>query len=67
MKDKEFPLYPELPEQAHIEAQALIDKFKTQMLQECEATLQDLYCGITSYIESDMWLNFRQQLLDGLI
>lgn len=62
----EYPLFPDLPEQAKIEAQMLMDEFKKNMKICCEDTLDDLYTRVADYIESDSWSNFRNELFDGL-
>lgn len=62
----EYPLYPELRPGAAQEAQRLMDGFKADMLKLCESTLSDLYCEVAAYIESDSWINFRNDLLTGL-
>ena len=66
---KEFPLYPELKEEAKKEAQALMDGFKKKieekMLEVCKGVLTDLYCDVAMYIESDSWSNFRNEILQG--
>jgi hypothetical protein len=63
---KEYPLYPELPEDAKIEAQALIDAFKKKLISEATEAISSLYCDVAYYIESDSWSNFRNELLAGL-
>lgn len=63
--DKEYPLYPELSAGAAEQAQALMDKFKKQMLELSESVLSDLYCNVSAYIESDQWINFRNELMAG--
>lgn len=63
---KEYPLYPTLSKEAQKEAQDLMEQFKTEMLKVCDATLEKLYCDVSCYIESDHWLNYRNELLDGL-
>jgi len=61
----EYPLYPELSEEAKKEAQALFDNFKMQMKKICDETLGDLYVDVANYIKSDSWGNFRNELMDG--
>jgi hypothetical protein len=63
---EEYPLYPKLAPEAEAEAQALMDGFKEQMLKLCQATLSQLYCDVSAYIESDHWTNYRNDLLAGL-
>ena len=61
-----YPLYPELQEEAKIQAQVLMDVFKNKMHKLSEEILGDLYCDVSAYIETDQWTNFRNELLDGL-
>ncbi len=63
--DKEFPLYPELKEEAKKEAQALMDEFKKKMESLAKEILSQLYCDVAMYIESDSWSNFRNEILQG--
>jgi len=63
---KEYPLFPELSEEAKQEAQSLFDSFRVAMTKICEETLSRLYTDVAIYIESDSWTNFRNELLDGL-
>jgi hypothetical protein len=63
---KEYPLYPSLAPEAKAEAQALMDAFKEKLLKLCQETLGPLYCEVSSYIESDHWDNYRNDLLAGL-
>lgn len=62
---KEYPLYPELKEQAKLEAEALIVLFKEKMRNACEEVLGQVYTDIVPHIESDSWVNFRNDLLAG--
>jgi hypothetical protein len=62
---KEFPLYPELPQAAAEEAQCMLSKFKEQINKIANETISDLYVNILPYIESDVWNNFRNELVDG--
>lgn len=61
----EYPLFPELSEKAQSEAQEVMDMFKEKMEKLCKETLGILYCDCVSYIESDSWSNFRNELMDG--
>lgn len=63
---KEYPLYPTLAPEAQAEAQALMDAFKEKLLKLCQETLGQLYCDVSTYIESDHWTNYRNDLLAGL-
>lgn len=62
---KEFPLYPQLSEIGQQEAQKLIDAFKEQLIKVATEAIGDLYCDVPSYIESDSWSNFRNELMAG--
>ena len=62
---KEYPLYPELPEEGKEEAQRLIDKFKEHVKKDIENLLGDLYVDVACHIESDSWTNYRNAIIDG--
>ena len=57
--------YPLLPEEGKKEAQSLINAFKDKLKRVADEVIGDLYCDVSCYIESDNWLNFRNQLLEG--
>jgi hypothetical protein len=61
----EYPLYPELSEEGKKEAQQLIENFKVNLAKAAEDVISTLYCDIVSDIESDSWLNFRNQIMYG--
>lgn len=61
----EYPLYPKLSEEGEKEAQKLIDAFKAKISKIAEETIQELYCDVALYIESDSWGNFRNEIMDG--
>lgn len=61
----EYPLYPELPKAGQLEAQALVNRFKDELVKIAENAIGDLYCNIVPYIESDSWTNYRNELMDG--
>jgi len=65
-ENKEYPLYPALSEAAAEEAQQLMDGFKVKLKSLCEEVLGDLYAGISMYIESDHWQNYRNEIMDGM-
>ncbi len=65
MTDKEYPLYPTLPDAGKVEAQELINKFKSDLIKMAEKVIGNLYCDIVPHIESDSWLNYRSALMDG--
>lgn len=62
-------LYPKLSEEAEKEAELYLHGFKEQMAKSVKNivnnTLSDVYVSCLGYIESDAWLNFRNELLDG--
>jgi hypothetical protein len=62
---KEFPLYPALGEAGEAEAQALVDKFKDKLKAAADEVIGSLYCDVATYIESDSWSNFRNQIMEG--
>jgi len=61
----EYPLFPELSEEGKAEVQLLIDSFKDKLTKVAEETIANLYTDAVSYIESDSWTNFRNQIMDG--
>lgn len=61
----EFPLYPELKEPGAEEAQGLVDRFKEQLKKAADEVLGRLYCDVVVHIESDSWINFRNDIMDG--
>jgi hypothetical protein len=63
----EYPLFPELSEEAQKEAQVLLDSFKEKMKVVSEEVISSFYCDVANYIESDSWSNFRRELMDGLM
>ena len=64
---EQYPLYPTLPEPGAQEAQELIERFKQQLKTAAEFAFTDFYTNILPYIESDSWLNFRNQMLEGFL
>lgn len=66
---KEYPLYPELNADGNKEAQALIDKFKSDAKKILNQLLDDylgnVYVDLLPEIESDSWSNYRNALMDG--
>lgn len=61
-----YPLYPQLSEEGHLEAQRIIDIFKERLKKLCEETLGNLYTDVLFHIESDSWHNFRDAIVSGL-
>ena len=62
----DYPLYPTLSELGKIEAQQLMNNFKSIMKGLVDETLRSLYCDVAVHIESDSWTNFGNEILDGL-
>lgn len=62
----EYPLYPDLPEGGAEQAQALVNCFKEDLKKAAEEVLSTLYTDVVPHIQSDSWLNFRNDLLDAL-
>ena len=62
---KEYPLFPELSEAGQEEAQKLVDSFKENLKKVADEAIRELYCNVATYIETDSWTNFRNDLLDG--
>ena len=62
---KEYPLFPELSENGQVEAMALIEKFKDAIKKVADGVIGDLYTDVIPYIESDSWLNFKNDMMDG--
>ena len=63
--NNEFPLYPRLNEPGEEEAQALVDKFKSKLKEAADEVIGTLYCDVVTYIETDSWSNFRNQIMEG--
>ena len=64
MNDK-FPFYPALNEPGEEEAQALVDRFKSKLKEAADEAIGTLYCDVATYIETDSWSNFRNQIMEG--
>lgn len=62
---KDYPLYPSLPEQGEQEAQKLIDSFKERIKKAADEVISEFYCDTAMYIESDSWMNFRNEIMEG--
>ena len=61
----EYPLYPELPESGREEAQALIDDFKKKLVDAAKEAISNLYTDVMVHIESDSWMNYRNEMMKG--
>lgn len=64
MNDR-FPLYPHLSEKGMEEAQHLIDACVAQALVQLKQGIDEVYTDIVPHIESDSWINFRNDLMAG--
>jgi RNA processing factor Prp31 len=66
---QEHPFYPELTEAGKVEAQELLNKFKTKAKSVLDNLLDDylgeVYCNILPEIESDSWSNYRNTVIDA--
>ena len=63
---KEYPLYPELPEEGKKASQKLIDEFKTEMGKVANEIIGNFYCDVAVYVEEDSWTNYRNEIMDGM-
>ena len=63
--ESEYPLFPELPPAGAEQAQELIDKFKTEMTKIANGVLGELYVDVADHIESDAWINYRNDMMAG--
>jgi len=61
----EYPLYPELPDAGKEEAQALIDGFKKKLVDAAQEAIGILYTDVVVHIESDSWMNYRNEMMEG--
>ena len=64
-KMKKYSLYPELSEEGKKEAQRFINEFKERLKKVVDEVVSDAYCNVVTYIESDSWDNFRNEIMDG--
>ena len=64
-KMNEYPLYPELPDAGKEEAQALIDGFKKKLVDAAQEAIGILYTDVVVHIESDSWMNYRNEMMKG--
>ena len=58
--------YTGLTEQGVEEFQKHLDQFKSGMKKVAKEVIDGLYLDLSSYIESDSWINFRNNVLDEL-
>jgi hypothetical protein len=58
--------YPKLTEMGQLEAQELVENFKSKLRKAAHEIISDLYTEIPDYIESDSWTNFRNTILADL-
>jgi len=66
----EYPLYPDLPEEAQeLFVERMNDfkiAFRSATKDIIEEHLNDFYADLIDYVESDSWNNFRQTIVNGL-
>jgi len=55
-----------LTEEAAEEAQLLLNDFKNKFEAIAKEVLSQLYTDVTQFIDSDAWLNFRNDMMDGM-
>jgi hypothetical protein len=65
VSDKNYPCYPSLTEEGKKEAQIIVDKFKEKLSDVAKKTIGEFYCDVATYIETDSWTNFRNEIMDG--
>ena len=58
--------YPKLTEMGQLEAQELIENFKSKLRKAANEIISGLYTEIPDCIESDSWTNFRNTILADL-
>jgi hypothetical protein len=70
MKDYKDKIYPELTEAGEKQACELLDRFKESMevvmKNVAKKCLDDFYSDIMPYIQSDSWLNYRNNICDAI-
>jgi hypothetical protein len=64
---KDYPLYPKLTDKAKEEAEKLMEAFKIKMKSLADEIIGELYTNVSMYIDTDHWVNFRRELLDGFL
>ncbi len=57
----------DLSEEGLAEFEAYIAVAKQRIKASCEEALGDIYVGLSSWIESDSWMNFRGKVMDALM
>lgn len=62
---EEYPLYPNLHPDGVREFETLIERFKDKLKKAAEEVIGQAYVDLPSYIESDAWTNFRNEMLAG--
>jgi len=58
--------YPELSELGKLEAQELVENFKSRLRTAAGDIIGQLYTELPDYIETDSWTNFRNTILQDL-
>jgi len=64
-RKEEYPFYPLLADPGAKEAVELIEDFKKKLVSAAEEAISNLYCDIVPHIESDSWMNYRNDLMSG--
>ena len=61
----EYPLYPALSGEGEKEAVARLNGFVDEIKKKVSEMISTFYVKELPYIESDTWLNFRNEIMDG--
>ena len=62
---EEYPLYPALSDEGEKEAVARLNGFVDEIKKKVSEMISTFYVEELPYIESDTWLNFRNEIMDG--
>lgn len=54
--------YPQLTDQGQLEAQELIENFKSKLRKVASEIIGELYMDVQTHIKTDAWFNYRNQL-----
>ena len=65
MTTEEHPFYPKLSAEGEKEADLWLQKFRDKMKKVADEVVSETYTSCVEYIESDSWMNFRNEILDG--
>ena len=64
---KEYPFYPGLTEEGERQAKLFLESFKEKMKGIVDEVIGEAYVHCLGYIESDAWMNFRNEIMGGLM